>query len=93
MTMAIVSTFQKLDAIHVMESLQGVRERLDTVEGETILDFSSIQRIDSQALSVMEELAGLADAKAKTIALRGVNVQIYKVLKLVKLAPRFQFLD
>ena len=40
----------------------------------------------------MEQLASLADDKAVKIGLRGVNVDIYKVLKLVKLAPRFCFL-
>jgi anti-anti-sigma regulatory factor len=93
MTMAIVSSFQKIDAAHVTESLQAIRERLDAAEGETILDFSSIQRIDSPALGMMEELAGLADARSATITLRGVNVHVYKVLKLVRLAPRFLFLN
>jgi len=44
-------------------------------------------------LQSLEALAGLADAKAARMELRGVNVEIYKVLKLVKLAPRFSFAD
>jgi len=39
----------------------------------------------------MESLAGRADEKAVKVVLRGVNVDIYKVLKLMKLAPRFSF--
>ena len=41
----------------------------------------------------MEELARLADEKAVKIVLRGVNVDVYKVLKLVKLSPRFNFVN
>jgi hypothetical protein len=36
-------------------------------------------------------LAGAADEKAVKVALRGVHVDVYKVLKLVKLTPRFSF--
>jgi hypothetical protein len=50
-------------------------------------------RIDPRALVAMEELARVADEKAVRIGLRGVNVEIYKVLKLVKLVPRFSFLN
>jgi hypothetical protein len=40
----------------------------------------------------MEKLAGVADDKAVKVVLRGVNVDVYKVLKLVNLTPRFSFL-
>ena len=61
-------------------------------QGEVVLDFSSVRRIDPSALRAMEKLAGIADDKAVKVVLRGVNVDIYKVLKLVKLTPRFSFL-
>ena len=57
-----------------------------------ILDFSAVRRIDPDALTLLKALAGLADEKGVKLALRGVNVSIYKVLKLVNLAPRFSFL-
>ena len=41
----------------------------------------------------MEEFAGIADEKGVKVALRGVNVHVYKVLKLVKLASRFSFVN
>ena len=34
----------------------------------------------------------IADEKGVKVVLRGVNVDVYKVLKLVKLASRFSFL-
>ena len=39
----------------------------------------------------METLADSADEKAVKVVLRGVNIDIYKVLKLAKLASRFSF--
>ena len=55
------------------------------------MDFSSVLRIDPCALKVMEEFVDIADAKGVKIVLRGVNVGIYKVLKMVNLASRFVF--
>ena len=55
------------------------------LEGEAILDFSSVRRIDPSALQAMEEFVRIADDKAVKVVLRGVNVDVYKVLKLVKL--------
>jgi anti-anti-sigma regulatory factor len=81
-----------IDGEHVVSGLQAVRETLDTAQGDVVLDFSSVHRIDPSALRAMEELAGLAKGKAVKVVLRGVNVDIYKVLKLVKLTPRFSFL-
>ena len=66
---------------------------MDGAPVETVLDFSTVLRIDPQALVAMEELARIADEKAVRIGLRGVSVEIYKVLKLVKLVPRFSFLN
>jgi len=40
-----------------------------------------------------ETLAGKADGKAVKVVLGGVNVNVYKTLKLMKLAPRFGFLS
>jgi hypothetical protein len=43
-------------------------------------------------VNAVEDLAHLADDRSVSIGLRGVNVDVYKVLKLAKLAPRFCFL-
>jgi anti-anti-sigma regulatory factor len=65
--------------------------KLDGAGGEVVVDFSSVRRIDPSAIGAMEKLAGAADEKAVKVALRGVHVDVYKVLKLVKLTPRFSF--
>ena len=82
----------EIDGERVVQDLQAARETLDTAQGDVVLDFSSVRRIDPNALRAMEKLAGLADGKTVKVVLRGVNVDIYKVLKLVKLTSRFSFL-
>jgi anti-anti-sigma regulatory factor len=82
----------EIDGERVVQGLQAARETLDTAQSDVVLDFSSVRRIDPNALRAMEKLAGLADGKTVKVVLRGVNVDIYKVLKLVKLTSRFSFL-
>jgi anti-anti-sigma regulatory factor len=81
----------KLDDGSVIEVLEKVRAELNGTEGEVSFDFSGVRRIDAGALRAMEQLASLARDKSVKIALRGVNVDIYKVLKVAKLASRFSF--
>lgn len=77
----------------VVPALQQALDSLDGSQGEAVLEFSSVRRIDSAALRALEEFAQVADEKNIKIVLRGVNVDVYKVLKLVKLAQRFSLLD
>jgi anti-anti-sigma regulatory factor len=81
----------KIDGERVAGALREVLEKLDGTGGEVVLDFSSVHRIDTSALKAMENLATSVDGKVK-VALQGMNVDVYKVLKLIKLAPRFSFL-
>jgi anti-anti-sigma regulatory factor len=64
---------------------------LDGAPGDLILDFTSVRRIGPDAIGSMEKLAAAAEAKTVKVALRGVNIEVYKVLKLVNLTPRFSF--
>jgi anti-anti-sigma regulatory factor len=91
--MAMMAVWLKIDEERVVQALQEAGKKLDGVEGEVVLDFSSVRRIDPSALRGMEEFAGIADGKGVKVALRGINVDIYKVLKLVKLASRFSFMS
>lgn len=90
--MPMTAVVLKIDAERVDDCVREACARLDSGQGETVLDFTSVRRIEPKAIRALEELATLADAKGITPGLRGVNVEIYKVLKLVKLAPRFTFL-
>lgn len=91
--MAVIAVFLNIDQHRVAPALHEAGEKLNGGEGEVILDFSSVCRVDSRALQAMEELARKAEDRAVKIVLRGVNVDIYKVLKLVKLTRRFSFLN
>jgi anti-anti-sigma regulatory factor len=91
--MPVNTVWLKVDGERTAKSLQDALETLNTAEGEVVLDFSSVQRVDPSALQAMETLAGKADGKAVKVVLGGVNVSVYKTLKLMKLAPRFSFLS
>jgi len=91
--MAMIAVWLKIDEERVVQGLQEAGEKLDRTDGEVVLDFSSVRRIEPSALKAMEEFASLADNKGVKVALRGVNVDVYKVLKLMRLAPRFSFVN
>ncbi len=89
--MAMIAVWLKIDEERVVQALQEAGEKLDSVEGEVALDFSSVRRLDPSAIRALEEFAGTADDKGVKVVLRGVNVGVYKVLKLVNLGSRFSF--
>ena len=49
----------------LVQALQEAGEKLDGAEGEVVLDFSSVRRIDPSAVRALEELAGMADDKGR----------------------------
>jgi len=83
--------FLSIDEERAVATLHEVAEGLKGSPGEAVLDFSSVRRIDPGTLQALEDLVRIADDKAVKIVLRGVNVDVYKVMKLVKLTPRFSF--
>ena len=90
--MAMISVLLKIDEEQVVDALREAADKLGSCDGEVVLDFSSVRKIAPSAIQALENLASVADDKLVKLVLRGVNVDIYKVLKLVKLAPRFSFL-
>jgi anti-anti-sigma regulatory factor len=91
--MAMIAVFLNIDETRVVPALREAGEKLDGTEGEAVLDFSSIRRIDSSGVRALEDLIRLADEKSVKIVLRGVNVDVYKVLKLMKLTRRFSLVN
>ena len=89
----MTAVFLNIDETRVVPALREAGEKLDGSEKEVVLDLSSVRRLDANAVRAIEELARLADEKAVKIVLRGVNVDVYKVLKLVKLTRRFSFVN
>jgi ABC-type transporter Mla MlaB component len=91
--MAMTTLWLKVDEGCLVQALRDAEEQLAVGEGEVALDFSSVKRIDAAALRALEELVGQADGKGVKVELRGVSVRVYKVLKLMKLASRFSFVN
>jgi anti-anti-sigma regulatory factor len=84
----------KIGPERVLQTLeQEAVDKVNSSPGEVVLDFSAILRIDTKAVQALEQLAGLAAEKSVKVVLRAVNVDVYKVLKLLKLTGRFVFLD
>lgn len=90
--MATIADWLKVDGEHAAESLSDACKRLSDADGEMVLDFSSVRRVDTNAIMSMEDLATRAKEKSVKVVLRGVNVDVYKVFKLSRLTKRFAFL-
>jgi len=91
--MATFAVMLKVDGEGVVAAVQQAAQKLDGADGQMVLDFATVSRIDPASLTAMEELACVAEGKGVKLALRGVNVDVYKVLKLAKLASHFSFLS
>jgi anti-anti-sigma regulatory factor len=88
--MTTIADAYKVDSEQVAQALAEARERLNHAEGDVTLDFSGVRRIDPKWLEAMGDLAAAAEEKSVKITVRGLNVNVYKVLKLARLAARFK---
>jgi len=91
--METLAAWLNIDGNSVSSGLCEAAEKLDGAGGEIVLDFGSVRRVDSSALRAIEGLARTADEKSVKIVIRDINVEVYKVLKLVRLASRFSFVN
>jgi len=91
--MTTIVDWHRVGGENTGQSLREAREELNGAEGEVLLDFSAVQRIDPAGLYAVEDFANAADQKSVKVVLRGVNVGVYKVLKLARLTARFRFVN
>ena|SRR5690348_4747917 len=91
--MATNAVWLKVDGEGVVPAFEKALTKLDSAGGEIRLDFSSVHRIDASALKTMEDFAIAAHDKATKVVLRGVNIDVYRVFKLMKLESRFSFVS
>ncbi len=89
--MAMIAAMLRVDNGRVAQGLEEACQKLEAADGELVLDFSSVARLDPGAVVAFKTLAGMAEEKTVRVVLRGVNVDVYKVLKLVKLSQHFSF--
>jgi len=78
---------------HAEALIREALQRLDSSRGELVLDFSAVRRIDPAALRAMQQLAARARDNSVKIVLLGVDVGVYKVLKLLAITADFSFLN
>jgi len=90
MTTAKTPTYLELKSDNVGRALDEAREKLEPGD-ELRVEFSRVTRIDPCVVRGLEALAQSAEEKAAKVTLRGVNVEVYKALKLARLASRFSF--
>ena len=93
MLMTTIAEFRKIDEHSVSASLEEAAQELDGTVQELALDFSAVRRIDSRGLRALEDLGRKAEDKKIKVVLRGVNVDLYKTFKLIKLANQFSFVN
>lgn len=78
-----------IDEQRFLLALEQAGKQIDGGANEITVDFSSVRRIDTSHVRRMVELAHRE--KGAKIVLRGVNVDVYKTLKLLKLTNHFSF--
>lgn len=93
-----MSTAEKLssfviDEEHLATQLKEIGAALAGGGPEILLDFFLAQSLNPADVEALEELSTAATASSTKIVLRGVSVEMYKVLKLAGLADKFLFID
>ena len=88
-----IAVLRKVDKESVPTILREIEKSLERKQGEVVIDFSSVSRLDGSALRSLADFAGKAEKASVKVILRGVNVDVYKVLVLMKLTSRFSFVN
>ena len=91
--MAKIAVLLNLNPESAVTMLTEAAGKLDNIDGELVLDLSSLPRIDSNSVGALDRLAAIAEQKAVKVILRGANIEVYKTLKLINLTPRFAFVN
>jgi len=89
--MGITPVVVHIDEQRLVLALEQAAKQRDSGASEITVDFSSVRRLDSSLVRRMEELA--CSENGVKIVLRGVNVDVYKTLKLLKLTNHFLFVS
>ena len=83
----------RIEGSSVARALRDVAQKLDASTPEVVLDLSAVNRMEPAGIKAMEELAAAAGEKGVKVELRGVAIDVYRVLKLMKLTERFTFTE
>lgn len=90
MTTTKTPSYLEVEGDNTARTLESACEKLNSGD-ELTINFSRISRVDPGIVRVLDTLARAAEEKTAKVTLRGVNIEVYKVLKLARLAARFSF--
>lgn len=79
-----------VDQERLVTNLDQAGESLHS-EQELALDFTGVAKLDSPGLRAIENLVHRAKEKNVKVVLRGVNVSVYKTLKLARVTQHLFF--
>lgn len=74
-----------------LSDIENACEKLEIADGELLLDLSSVRRLDPSGVNALKKLTSLAGERSVKLVVRGVSVDVYRVLKLVRLADQLSF--
>lgn len=78
---------------NVREALEKAAEGLEGEQNHPVLDFSAVRKIDAPGLRALQKFVQKAEEKKIKVVLRGVDVNVYKTLKLARLTRNFAFVN
>jgi anti-anti-sigma regulatory factor len=85
------TAFLSIEENNLISAFEKARQAMDGEAQQLGVDLSCVHRIDSAGLNAIQDLAHRADEKKVKVVLRGVNVNVYKMLKLARLTRHFSF--
>jgi anti-anti-sigma regulatory factor len=85
------TAFLSIDEGNLTSAFENAGKTLDGEREQFGVDLSCVRRIDSAGLNAIQDFAHRADEKKVKVVLRGVNANVYKMLKLARLTRHFLF--
>src|SRR5690348_2997649 len=73
------------------DTLTPALEELLACKGDTLLDFSAVPRIDAGAVRMLDALTDHATGLGFKVVVRGIRLELHRVLKLLGVASRLTF--
>jgi anti-anti-sigma regulatory factor len=89
--MTMIAVFLKIDEQSLVASLEKLAEQMDVDKLELALDFSAVHRVDSRGSRAIAEFARKTEENNIKVVLRGINIDLYKTMKLMRLTRHFSF--
>ena len=90
--MGTVAMLVNLEDGTLAAALEEVSGRLENGGRHLVLDFSSVERLSTAEVHAIDEFTRTADEKGVKVIIRGLDVELYRALKLAKLPVRLSLI-